>query len=158
MSKEGEEEKGNNIGSGGPGGRIMGYGTFQGYPSHPPPVAVSVGGFPQPVPPQPQLQYPSSPYHPLPPIYYAHGYQAIPVAEGRPLSLRTERLPFCGLGIGWFLFIIGFFFGGIPWYVGALILLFVRIDYREKPGLVACTIAAVVAAIAVTFGLTNKGS
>ena len=36
---------------------------------------------------------------------------------------------------------IGFFLGGIPWYVGAFIVLFVRVDYREKPGYVACAIA-----------------
>lgn len=38
-------------------------------------------------------------------------------------------------------FLIGFFLGGIPWYVGAFILLCVRVDYREKPGYVACMIA-----------------
>ncbi|RRT81376.1 hypothetical protein GW17_00037342 [Ensete ventricosum] len=38
-------------------------------------------------------------------------------------------------------FIIGFFLAAIPWYVGAFILLCARIDYREKPGLVACSIA-----------------
>ena len=38
-------------------------------------------------------------------------------------------------------FIIGFFLAAIPWYVGALILLCSRIDYREKPGFIACTIA-----------------
>ena len=38
-------------------------------------------------------------------------------------------------------FIVGFFLAAIPWYVGAFILLCVRVDYREKPGYVACTIA-----------------
>lgn len=38
-------------------------------------------------------------------------------------------------------FLTGFFLGAIPWYIGALILLFARVDYREKPGLVACMIA-----------------
>lgn len=37
-------------------------------------------------------------------------------------------------------FITGFFLGAIPWYIGAFLLLCVRMDYREKPGLVACTI------------------
>ncbi|KAK8940117.1 60S ribosomal protein L18a-1 [Platanthera guangdongensis] len=39
-------------------------------------------------------------------------------------------------------FIIGFFLVAIPWYVAAFILLCAgRIDHREKPGYVACTIA-----------------
>ncbi|KAH0985403.1 hypothetical protein GBA52_012580 [Prunus armeniaca] len=96
------------------------YGTFQGvanyYPTVPPPPPEPVVGFPQPVPPP--------------------GYA---VVEGRPVHER--RLPCCGMGIGWLLFIIGFFLGGIPWYVGTFILLCVRVDYREKPGYVACTIA-----------------
>lgn len=37
-------------------------------------------------------------------------------------------------------FITGFFLGAIPWYIGVFLLLCVRMDYREKPGLVACTI------------------
>lgn len=37
-------------------------------------------------------------------------------------------------------FITGFFLGSIPWYIGAFLLLCVRMDYREKPGLIACTI------------------
>ncbi|KAI8557997.1 hypothetical protein RHMOL_Rhmol04G0054500 [Rhododendron molle] len=62
------------------------------------------------------------------------------VAEGRPV--RERRLPCCGIGCGWFLFIIGFFLAAIPWYVGAIILLCVRsVDYREKPGYIACTVA-----------------
>ncbi|THU45707.1 hypothetical protein C4D60_Mb02t20830 [Musa balbisiana] len=35
----------------------------------------------------------------------------------------------------------GFFLASIPWYVGVFILLFVATDYREKPGLVVCTVA-----------------
>uniref|UniRef100_A0A7C8Z180 60S ribosomal protein L18a-like protein n=1 Tax=Opuntia streptacantha TaxID=393608 RepID=A0A7C8Z180_OPUST len=122
------------------------YGTFQGIPSYTQPPPQPVVGFPQPAP---------SPGT-TPPYYYAHGYQAIPVyavAEGMPL--REPRLPCCGVGIGWFLFIAGFFLAAIPWYVGALILLCVRVDYREKPGLVACMIAAVLAVIAVVCGVTK---
>lgn len=94
-----------------------------------------------------------------------------PVAEGRPVRMR--RLPCCGLGLGWCLwvslplhmwyfpvfseviqhywqvhfspqtrFITGFFFAAIPWYIGAFVLICVRVhDHREKPGYVACTIA-----------------
>ncbi|XP_021306431.1 uncharacterized protein LOC110431607 [Sorghum bicolor] len=39
-------------------------------------------------------------------------------------------------------FIFGFFLGAIPWYIGALLLWCSRVDYREKPGYVACTVAA----------------
>ncbi|KAL0398347.1 UNVERIFIED_CONTAM: 60S ribosomal protein L18a-like protein [Sesamum radiatum] len=127
------------------------YGTFQGVANYQPQPAApphSVIGFPQPVPPpgfsgsQPQ--------------YYPHGYQTVPgyiVAEGRPI--RQHRLPCCGLGIGWSLFIIGFFMGAIPWYIGAFLLLCVRLDYREKPGLIACALAAVLAALAITLGVTK---
>lgn len=38
-------------------------------------------------------------------------------------------------------FIIGFFLGAIPWYIGAFLLLCARLDYREKPGFIACTLA-----------------
>lgn len=95
-----------------------------------------------------------------------------PVAEGRPVRMR--RLPCCGLGLGWCLwvslplhmcyfpvfpkvttelltksislpwtrFITGFFLAAIPWFIGAFVLICVRVhDQREKPGYVACTIA-----------------
>ncbi|KAL8148718.1 large ribosomal subunit protein eL20z-like [Apium graveolens] len=125
------------------------YGTFQGVANYPPPQPAM--GFPHPVPPPGLSAQPTSQAH-----YYAHGYQAVPgyaVVEGRPI--REHRLPCCGIGCAWFLFIIGFFLAGIPWYVGAFVLLCARYDHREKPGYVACTIAAVVAAIAVVFGLTS---
>ncbi|GJM93637.1 hypothetical protein PR202_ga10208 [Eleusine coracana subsp. coracana] len=103
---------------------------FQYYPT-PPPSSYAV------YPPRPQT-------YSAAPTYYAHGYQAvqgyIPVVEGRPVRMR--RLPCCGLGMGWLLFIIGFFLAAIPWYVGAFVLICVRVhDHREKPGYVACTIA-----------------
>ncbi|XP_058210265.1 large ribosomal subunit protein eL20z-like isoform X2 [Rhododendron vialii] len=122
------------------------YGTFQGVQNFPPQPVI---GFPQPVAPPGSAE---------PPQYYAQGYQAVPgyaVAEGRPV--RERRLPCCGIGFGWFLFIVGFFLAAIPWYVGAIILLCVRsVDYREKPGYIACTVAAILAAIAVIFGVSNQ--
>ncbi|EXC29379.1 60S ribosomal protein L18a-1 [Morus notabilis] len=145
------------------------YGTFQGVanyyhpPSHQPP-AQPVVGFPQPLPPPGVTGHPRYPH-----VHYPHAYQTVPgyaVVEGHPV--REHRLPCCGLGMGWFLsvvlehsvsetgeFLIGFFLGGIPWYVGAFILLCVRVDYREKPGYVACMIAAILAIIAVTLGVTK---
>ncbi|XP_039172011.1 60S ribosomal protein L18a-like protein [Eucalyptus grandis] len=76
------------------------------------------------------------------------------VAEGRPV--RESRLPCCGIGVGWFLFILGFFLGAIPWYIGLLLLVCGRIDYREKPGYIAYTIAAILATIAIVLGVTRE--
>jgi len=123
------------------------YGTFQGVANYNPPPPHPVVGLPQPAPP-----VGASVNQP----YYSLGYQTVPgyaIAEGRPMIER--RLPCCGIGIGWCLFLTGFFLGAIPWYIGALILLFARVDYREKPGLVACMIAAILALIAVSFGVTK---
>ncbi|XWS10815.1 hypothetical protein CRYUN_Cryun38cG0030300 [Craigia yunnanensis] len=136
------------------------YGTFQGVANDPPPLPPQhqhqhhqpAIGFPQPVPP-PGLYELSAP---PPPQFYPQGYQTVPgyaVAEGRPV--REHRLPCCGCGLGWFLFIIGFFLGAIPWYIGLFILLCSRIDYREKPGYIACTIAAILATIAIVLGVTE---
>ncbi|CAL4963144.1 unnamed protein product [Urochloa decumbens] len=65
--------------------------------------------------------------------------------EGVPV--REAPLPFCGLGIGWFLFLLGFFLAAIPWYAGAFLLFFIALDHREKPGLIACTIAGIFALV-----------
>ncbi|XP_057458094.1 60S ribosomal protein L18a-like protein [Lotus japonicus] len=130
------------------------YGTFQGVSNYPPPrpgphPAI---GFPQPVPP-PGAGGPSAP----PPPYLPHGgYQAVTgyaIAEGRPV--RERRLGCCGIGCGWCLFILGFFLGGIPWYVGAIIMLCSRVDYREKPGYIACIVGAVLGTIAIIVGATK---
>ncbi|XP_059063422.1 large ribosomal subunit protein eL20z [Cryptomeria japonica] len=128
------------------------YGTFQG--SAPPYPQQPVMGIPQPVPPPGAIGSES---------YYPPGYQAVPGYPGYPPPPpsppaerpQEERLPCCGLGIGWLLFILGFIFASIPWYVGAFLLFCCRQDYREKPGLVACTIAAVLSAIAVIVGATK---
>ncbi|KAL8205414.1 hypothetical protein R6Q57_008965 [Mikania cordata] len=128
------------------------YGTFQGvnnYPPSAPPVPAPVIGFPQPAPPPGASGGPSV-------SHYVHGYQAVPgyaIAEGRPV--RERRLPCCGIGMGWFLFIVGFFLAAIPWYIGAFILICARYDHREKPGYIACLVAAIVGIFAVIFGVTN---
>ncbi|XP_037478660.1 60S ribosomal protein L18a-like protein [Triticum dicoccoides] len=117
-----------------------------------PPPGFSAGGY----------QQQKQPYAPADP-YYAQGYQAAPgygpVVQGRPVEgrpVRMRRLPCCGLGMGWLLFIAGFFLAAIPWYIGAFILICVRVhDHREKPGYVACTIAAIIAAIVIPLGVTK---
>ncbi|KAK9674246.1 hypothetical protein RND81_12G220700 [Saponaria officinalis] len=120
------------------------YGTFQGTLT---PTAMR---FPQPAPPPGSMD--------PPPEYFSRGYQSVPgyiVADGRPMR-AYERLPCCGIGFGWFLFIIGFFLAGIPWYAAAIILICCRnVDPREKPGYVCCTIASVLAIIATTFGVSR---
>ncbi|XP_042394935.1 60S ribosomal protein L18a-like protein [Zingiber officinale] len=96
-------------------------------------------------PPKAPLQYQSTPqpaggYHAIPVGYQ---FQPFPnVVDGIPMNARVPPLPFCGIGVGWALFVVGFLFASIPWYVGAFILLFVAQDHREKPGLIACSIAA----------------
>ncbi|KAK9714430.1 hypothetical protein RND81_06G093700 [Saponaria officinalis] len=127
------------------------YGTFQGVACYSqPPLDHTVVGFPPPLPPPPPTVTAPSSY------YYPHGYQAVTgyvVADVRPL--RESPLCCCGVGLGWLLFISGFFFAAIPWYIGALVLLCGRVDYREKPGLVACMIASVLTMIAIVFGVTG---
>ncbi|XP_062087216.1 large ribosomal subunit protein eL20z isoform X2 [Humulus lupulus] len=137
-----------------PGTSADQYGTFQGVanypPPRPPPPAI---GFPQPVPPPGAVDRSGNPS----PHFYDHGYQTVPgyaVAEGRPV--RERRLPCCGMGLGWFLFIIGFFLAGIPWYAGAVLYICSRrMDYREKPGYIACIVAAILATLAIVFGVTK---
>ncbi|PVH47293.1 hypothetical protein PAHAL_4G030400 [Panicum hallii] len=65
--------------------------------------------------------------------------------EGVPV--QEPPLPFCGIGIGWFLFLLGFFLAAIPWYAGAFLLFFVALDHREKPGLIACTVVGIFALV-----------
>ena len=164
VSEDDEKKGGGGVSSGGGGGGDPSapppppgppppdyYGTFEGvrsYHPHAPPQPAM--GFPQPVPP-PGAGDPSDASQ-----YYAQGYQTVPgyaVAEGRPV--REGRLPCCGIGVGWFLFIIGFFLAAIPWYIGVLFLICSRIDHREKPGYIACTVAAVLATVAIIFGATK---
>ncbi|KAJ3704447.1 hypothetical protein LUZ61_008152 [Rhynchospora tenuis] len=134
------------------------YGTFQ--PTGPVYSQPAIG-FPQPSAP-PGSAAARPPYTPSAPGYFPPGYQPVSgyavVTEGQPIRLHHNSVPCCGIGIGWILFIAGFFFAAIPWYVGAFILLCVGVDYKEKPGLIACTIAALIAAVAILLGLTNSTS
>ncbi|KAE8713002.1 60S ribosomal protein L18a-like isoform X1 [Hibiscus syriacus] len=148
-------DEGRNRGSSGDQQQQNQYGTFQGVANYPPPRP--------PRPQQPQqhrgsmgLPQPSPPPSIPTPQYYQQGYQTVPgyaVADGRPVR---DELPCCGIGVGWFLFIIGFFLGAVPWYAGFIILAFSRIDYREKPGYIACSIGAFLATIALLVGLIAK--
>ncbi|CAN8269337.1 unnamed protein product [Cochlearia groenlandica] len=94
----------------------------------------------------PQNQPPPTGY-PQPAQPYVSGYA---VDGGRHVT-EHHRLPCCGIGIGWLLFILGFFFGAIPWYIGFFLLLFSR-NARERPGYIACAIGAVIATIIIVLG------
>ncbi|KAM7260664.1 hypothetical protein ACFE04_011337 [Oxalis oulophora] len=114
---------------------------------HPPPPPQGVPNYPPPYPPA----------QPIPPPGFSGPPPVIPgyvVAQGT--TFEEPRLPCCGIGVGWFLFILGFFLGVIPWYIGFLMLLCGRnMDYREKPGFIACTVGAIVSAIIITIGATK---
>uniref|UniRef100_A0ACD5VPE5 Uncharacterized protein n=1 Tax=Avena sativa TaxID=4498 RepID=A0ACD5VPE5_AVESA len=133
---EGEKANGGGVGGGGS------YGTFQGPPSYPPPRPPAVG-CPQPVQPPGLFSQRNS--------RNRGGYHsgAAQDSEAGVRGQRYDRLPCCGLGIGWVLFIIGFFLGAIPWYVGAIMLCFYRGDHRERPGLIGCAVAAVIGTILI---------
>ncbi|KAK1299340.1 60S ribosomal protein L18a-1 [Acorus calamus] len=126
----------------------------RGDPSNPPIAVNQYGTFPS-APPFQQQNIPQSPYCPHHAIPV--GYQSYPTVVVEGVPLREPPLPLCGIGIGWALFVFGFFFAAVPWYVGAFILLFVTVDHREKAGLVACTVAAILMAITIIFG-TSKGN
>ncbi|KAH7426645.1 hypothetical protein KP509_10G010000 [Ceratopteris richardii] len=111
------------------------YGTFEGNPH-----------YPQPAPPG----YPT----PAPPQFGRQSVPGYPIIEPRP-EAELPRLPCCGLGIGWCLFISGWFLASVPWYAGAIMLMCTRPDPREKVGLICCTIAAVLSLIAAIVGGTS---
>ncbi|KAH7387355.1 hypothetical protein KP509_16G019100, partial [Ceratopteris richardii] len=76
-----------------------------------------------------------------------------PVLEPTPEQIE-RRQPCCGIGLGWFLFIIGFFLASIPWYVGVVMLVCIKHDHKERIGLVCCTIAAILSLIVAVVGGT----
>ncbi|CAN8270174.1 unnamed protein product [Cochlearia groenlandica] len=96
----------------------------------------------------PPTQPPPTTAYPQPAQPYVSGY----AIDGGRLEREHDRLPCCGIGFGWLLFILGFFLGAIPWYIGFFLLLFYR-DRRERPGCIACTIGAVLATIFIVVGV-----
>jgi hypothetical protein len=121
-------------------------GTYQGAPNPNYPPQQGAPNYP----PQPATApYQGAPYYPPQP---APGY---PVSEAR----EHDRLPCCGCGYGWLLFILGFFLGIIPWYVGVILLICDRNkDKREKPGYIACAIMAVIGTVLVVVSVTTTRS
>ncbi|KFK35719.1 hypothetical protein AALP_AA4G028100 [Arabis alpina] len=127
------------------------YGTFQGGPTYPPPPHPTsnhlVAGFPHPTSPRGATNYDLSVHQYIQEHQNVPGY---PVAEEGPV--REEPLPCFGIGIGWFLFIIGFPFGSIPWYIALYLIVCAKINPREKPGYIACSLAAVLATMVIVYG------
>ncbi|KAL6594809.1 hypothetical protein ACP70R_048258 [Stipagrostis hirtigluma subsp. patula] len=121
-------------------------------PSAPPFPYHHYGTFSPPPPPSQQPHVVGAAYRASPIGFGGQGVAAFPCTvqqqvfvEGVPV--RDPPLPFCGVGIGWFLFLLGFFLAAIPWYAGAFLLFFVALDHREKPGLIACTVAGIFALV-----------
>ncbi|TVU10658.1 hypothetical protein EJB05_44202 [Eragrostis curvula] len=122
-------------------------------PTAPPlPYNHHYGTFSPPPPPSQLTPVVGAAYHASPTGFCGQGVAAFPCpvqqqvfVEGVPV--RDPPLPFCGVGIGWVLFLLGFFLAAIPWYTGAFLLFFVALDHREKPGLIACTIAGIFALV-----------
>ncbi|CAM8983092.1 unnamed protein product [Rhodiola kirilowii] len=128
-------------------------------PQPPPPTYQGVSTYPPPPPPAAATGYPppaTGTYPPPPPAqYYPKPVPGYAVEEGRLAIARRHHC--CGCGLGWVLFGIGFALGAIPWYIGTLFLLFRRhkMDGREKPGYIACAIAAVIATIIIIIGAST---
>ncbi|XP_019158953.1 PREDICTED: 60S ribosomal protein L18a-like protein isoform X2 [Ipomoea nil] len=78
---------------------------------------------------------------------------AVPAYDAAEKPVREDRLPCCGCGSGWFMFLIGFFLATIPWYIAAFILICGEVRRRERPGYIACTIAALCVTVVFTYVL-----
>jgi len=78
-----------------------------------------------------------------------------PSADPHPyVGIFDRPLPCCGCGIGWFSFLVGFFFP-LFWYYGTIQFFWTKHqnDPRERPGLAACAIAALVTTVALAITL-----
>ncbi|KAL2607667.1 hypothetical protein R1flu_026240 [Riccia fluitans] len=70
------------------------------------------------------------------------------------VGIYDRPLPCCGCGFGWGSFICGFLCPPF-WYVGTILFFaeYYRRDPRERAGLAACGIAALVCSVAVAIAL-----
>ncbi|CAN1845280.1 60S ribosomal protein L18a-like protein [Linum perenne] len=88
---------------------------------------------------------------------YMGSASAIPVSMSPVVIVEgPPALPCCGIGFGWFLFIMGFIFG-LPWYIGAGALLCSKYDRRERPGYIACAVLAVIFTVLIIISSTRSG-
>ncbi|KAI5602776.1 hypothetical protein POPTR_001G198700v4 [Populus trichocarpa] len=81
-------------------------------------------------------------------------YVPIRDAENVQLGMFDKPLPCFGCGIGWFSLLLGFVFP-LMWYFSAILYFgkYYNKDPRERSGLAACAIAAVVFTIAAVIAL-----
>lgn len=79
-------------------------------------------------------------------------YILIKDAEDPHLGLYDKPLPCFGCGIGWFSLLLGFVFP-LMWYYATILYFgnYYRKDPRERAGLAASAIAALICTIAVTI-------
>ncbi|WCJ32392.1 Ribosomal protein L18ae family [Euphorbia peplus] len=75
-------------------------------------------------------------------------YGHLPVTGYAVVEVKPPSLPCCGIGVGWFMFIFGWFIA-ITWYAGAIVLLCSKVDPRERPGYIGCSIMAIIMTILV---------
>ncbi|KAK9131274.1 hypothetical protein Sjap_011761 [Stephania japonica] len=74
--------------------------------------------------------------------------------DDHQLGLFDKPLPCCGCGIGWFSFLLGFVFP-LMWYYATILYFgnYYRKDPRERAGLAASAIAALICSIALLITL-----
>ncbi|XP_042508882.1 60S ribosomal protein L18a-like protein isoform X2 [Macadamia integrifolia] len=77
-------------------------------------------------------------------------YTLLRDAEAHQLGMYDKRLPCFGCGIGWFSFLLGFVFP-LMWYYATILYFgnYYRKDPRERAGLAASAIAALICSIVV---------
>ncbi|KAI3789817.1 hypothetical protein L2E82_02621 [Cichorium intybus] len=76
------------------------------------------------------------------------------VEDNNQLAYFDEPLPCCGCGIGWFCLLLGFVFP-LLWYYATILYLrnYYQKDPRERTGLAASAIAALIFTIAVIIAI-----
>ncbi|CAK7356895.1 unnamed protein product [Dovyalis caffra] len=84
----------------------------------------------------------------------AGDYVPIRDAEDVQLGMFDKPLPCFGCGIGWFSLLLGFVFP-LMWYFSAILYLgkYYNKDPRERSGLAACAIAAMMFTVAAVITL-----
>lgn len=69
------------------------------------------------------------------------------------VGLYDGALPCCGCGVGWCCFLLGFILPLFWYYATFLFIAQCQNDPRERPGLAACAIAALVNTVALVLAL-----
>lgn len=74
--------------------------------------------------------------------------------EDHQLGMYDKPLPYFGLGIGWFCLLVGFIFP-VMWYFATILYFcnYYQRDPRERAGLAASAIAALICTFAVVIAL-----